>query len=315
MERCSWIVSTVLAFSLLSNAQQTAPTAAATPSTPEQTPSAPANATTSAEVETHFTSKLGFVLEDSVPVRLKLKHAISSATAHHSDTVEFEVVDDIYLNGVQVIAKGGTAIGIVGEAQAKRRMARGGKLDVNIDHLRLIDGESCPLRAAKGGNGGGHTGGMVAGMVVTGVVLWPVAPFFLLMHGKDMTIPAGTEITAYVNGDMKLDLAKFDPNAPASTPVATAATAAAQAPAAPEVASAAFAKLQMDSSIPGADILLDGNFVGNTPSEVQVAEGDHTVTVKKAGCKDWERKIKVTAGSNIHLNAEMEKEPEKTANP
>ena len=71
----------------------------------------------------------------------------------------------------------------------------------------------------------------------------------------------------------------------------------------------------MDSSIPGADILLDGNFVGNTPSEVQVAEGDHTVTVKKAGCKDWERKIKVTAGSNIHLNAEIEKEEEKTANP
>jgi hypothetical protein len=312
MERWSWIVSTVLVFSLLSNAQQTAPSAAATPSTPQQTPSAPANTTNSAEVETHFTSKLGFVLEDSVPVRLKLKQAISSATAHHSDTVEFEVVDDIYLNGVQVIAKGGTAIGIVGEAQAKRRMARGGKLDVNIDHLRLTDGESCPLRAAKGGNGGGHTGGMVAGMVVTGVVLWPVAPFFLLMHGKDMTIPAGTEITAYVNGDMKLELAKFDPNAPAPAPVATAT---APATAAPEVASAAFAKLQMDSSIPGADILLDGNFVGNTPSEVQVAEGDHTVTVKKTGCKDWERKIKVTAGSSIHLSAEMEKEAEKTANP
>jgi len=312
MERCSWIVSTVLVFSLLSNAQQTAPTSPVAPSASQQSPSAPANATNSAEVETHFTSKLGFVLEDSVPVRLKLKNAISSADAHRSDTVQFEVLDDIYLNGVQVIAKGSPAIAIVAEAQAKRRMARGGKLDVNIDHLRLTDGETCPLRAAKGGNGGGHTGGMVAGMVVTGVVLWPVAPLFLLMHGKDITIPAGTEITAYVNGDMKLDLAKFDPNAPVPTPVATAP---APAPAAPEVASAAFAKLQMDSSIPGADILLDGNFVGNTPSEVQVADGDHTVTVKKAGYKDWERKIKVTAGSSIHLNSEMEKEAEKSANP
>jgi hypothetical protein len=238
-------------------------------------------------------------------VRLKLKHAISSADAHRSDNVEFEVLDDIYLNGVQVIAKGGTAIAIVAEAQAKRRMARGGKLDINIDHLRLTDGEKCPLRASRGGNGGGHSGGMVTGMVATSLVLWPVAPLFLLMHGKDLTVPQGTEITAYVNGDMKLDLAKFQPDAPAPTPAA----------AAPEAASAALAKLQMDSSIPGADILLDGNFVGNTPSDVQVAEGEHTVTLKKTGCKDWERKIKVTAGSNIHLNAEMEKEAEKTANP
>ena len=52
---------------------------------------------------------------------------------------------------------------------------------------------------------------------------------------------------------------------------------------------------------------LDGSFVGNTPSEVQVAEGDHTVTVKKNGFKEWERKLKVSAGSNVHLNAELEK--------
>jgi len=30
---------------------------------------------------------------------------------------------------------------------------------------------------------------------------------------------------------------------------------------------------------PGADIEVDGSFVGNTPSDVQVTEGDHTVVV------------------------------------
>lgn len=61
-------------------------------------------------------------------------------------------------------------------------------------------------------------------------------------------------------------------------------------------------------SVPdGADIEIDGSFVGNTPSDVQVREGDHTVTVKKAGFKDWERKLKVSGGSSVHLNAELEK--------
>ncbi len=46
-------------------------------------------------------------------------------------------------------------------------------------------------------------------MVATGIVFFPAAPLFQFMHGKDITIPKGTEITAYVNGDMNLDPGKF----------------------------------------------------------------------------------------------------------
>jgi hypothetical protein len=63
----------------------------------------------------------------------------------------------------------------------------------------------------------------------------------------------------------------------------------------------------MESDPPGADIEIDNNFVGNTPSDVQVAEGEHTVLVKKTGFKDWERKLKVSGGSSVHLNAELQK--------
>lgn len=214
------------------------------------------------------------------------------------DTVDFATVDDITVNGTLVIPKGGLAFATVTEAQAKRRMARGGKLDINIDYVKLVSGEKAALRAVKDVKGGGHTGGMVGGMVVTGILFFPAAPFFLFMHGKDISIPKGTEITAYVNGDTKLDIAKFEPAAPTDAPAQVAEASAS-------------AKLQLESDPPGADIEVDGSFVGNTPSDVQVAEGDHTVTVKKSGFKDWERKLKVTAGSSVHLNAELEK----TANP
>jgi len=55
----------------------------------------------------------------------------------------------------------------------------------------------------------------------------------------------------------------------------------------------------------GADIAVDGSFVGNTPSTVNLTEGDHTITVTKNGCKTWERKIKAIGG-NVRLNAELE---------
>jgi hypothetical protein len=218
------------------------------------------------------------------------------------DTVDFETLDDITVNGTLVIPKGGLAFATVTEAQAKRRMARGGKLDMNIDYVKLVSGEKATLRAVKDVKGGGHTGVMVGGMVATAIVFFPAAPFFLFMHGKDISIPKGTEITAYVNGDMNLDIANFQPAAPGNAPAQSAAASNSSD-------NSVSAKLQLESDPPGADIEVDGSFVGNTPSDVQVAEGDHTVTVKKAGFSDWERKLKITAGSSVHLSAALEKAP------
>jgi len=283
-----------LSISCASLAQTTAPLPSASPAAQQPTQGqAP---------QTNFTSAKGFVLEEETPVRLRINRTVSSADAHVGDTMDFEVLDDITLNGTLVIAKGGLAFATITEAQAKRRMARGGKLDMNIDYVKLVSGEKAALRAVKDLKGGGHTGGMVGGMVATSIVFFPAAPLFLLMHGKDISIPKGTEITAYVNGDMKLDIAKFQPAEPADAVAQDTATNARG-----ENVDSGSAKLQMGSDPTGADIEVDGSFVGNTPSDVQVTEGDHTVTVKKTGFKDWERKLKVTGGSNVHLNAALEK--------
>ena len=64
------------------------------------------------------------------------------------------------------------------------------------------------------------------------------------------------------------------------------------------------------TSVPaGADIEVDGNFVGNTPSTINLPAGDHTVNVSKNGFKTWERKMK-SHGGNVNLNAELEQQQE-----
>jgi len=244
----------------------------------------------------------GFVLEDATPVRLRVNRTISSGDAHVGDTVDFEVLDDVNLGSTLVIQKGGLAFATITEAQAKRRMARGGKLDINIDYVKLVDGEKAALRAVKDLKGGGHTGAMVGGIVATSLVFFPAAPFFLFMHGKDITIAKGTEVTAYVNGDLKLDPAKFQAGAVETTTTPHAASSANAA------SSPAGGRLSITSVPDGADIELDGAFVGNAPSEVPVSEGEHTITVKKTGFKAWERKLRVQATSSVHLNAELEKD-------
>jgi PEGA domain len=235
-----------------------------------------------------------FTLEDGTPVKVRINRTVSSADAQVGDTIDFEVLEEVRVNDVLVIPKGGLAFATVTAAQAKRRMARGGKLDINIDYVRLLDDEKAALRAVKELKGGGHTGAMTGAIVATSLVLWPAAPFFLFMHGKDITIPKGTEITAYASGDMKLDLAKFQPVSATPQTVASATTTAQS-------------QLQITSTPGVADIEIDGSFVGDTPSTVGVAPGQHEISIKKPGFKPWERKIAVSSGQ-VNVNATLEQE-------
>ncbi len=151
----------------------------------------------------------GFLLEDATPVHLVLSENLSSASAVTGQTVEFEVVDDIVVDDLLVIPRGSTAWATVTDAEHKKHLGRGGKLDLNIDKVRLADGEKALLRGVKDTQGGGHTGAMTGAIVATSLIVWPAAPFFLFMHGKDITIPKGTQITAFVQGDVRLDATKF----------------------------------------------------------------------------------------------------------
>jgi hypothetical protein len=74
------------------------------------------------------------------------------------------------------------------------------------------------------------------------------------------------------------------------------------------MAAASTSKISVSSTPANADIEVDGSFVGNTPSVIDVTAGEHSVVVKKTGYKNWERKLKVTGGV-VNISAELEKLP------
>jgi hypothetical protein len=236
---------------------------------------------------------LAFGLEDGTPVKLRTNRTVSSADAHVNDTLDFEVLEEVKVHDIIVIPRGGIAWGTITEAQPKRRMGREGKLNINIDDVKLTSGEKIPLRAVKEAKGGGHQGAMTGAIVATAIVFFPAAPLFLLIKGKDITIPKGTEITAYINGDVPLDAAKFDPTA---TPLATGAG--------PSLSS-----VDIKSTPDGADITVDERFMGNTPSSLRLAAGDHKIKLEKVGFKPWEKTLTVVGGESAMVNASLQSQP------
>lgn len=57
----------------------------------------------------------------------------------------------------------------------------------------------------------------------------------------------------------------------------------------------------------GAEVYADDQFYGNSPAMLKLKPGKHTIRIKMAGYKEWQREMSTEAGSDAHLSATLEK--------
>jgi len=233
-----------------------------------------------------FSCAAQIVLPEGTKVRVRLDQNISSATAEEGQVVELSVTDAIKSGDTIVIPEGARVTGTITQAQEKRRLGRAGKLDFSIDRVKTTDNQWIPLRYTitkkSGQSHAVSTGILTAGAAV---VFWPAAPVFLLRKGNDITINRGTAFEVFTDANHT------------AGPAATSAMGNALAPAG--------AAISVTCPVAGAEIEVDGVFVGNTPTTVQLSSGSHRVVVKH-GVKSWQRTLQVNAGSTITLNATLQ---------
>jgi PEGA domain len=67
-------------------------------------------------------------------------------------------------------------------------------------------------------------------------------------------------------------------------------------------------KCNFSSTPPGAEITLDGKYVGSTPSEIELATGTHVVVFSIPGFTQWKRELTVLSGSELTVSASLQKE-------
>jgi hypothetical protein len=137
-------------------------------------------------------------LQDGTPVRLRLNRTVSSASAHVGETVDFEVTDPVINQNYVVIPKGAVVLGRVTKVETKRRFGRAGALELSIDSVRLPDGGTILLRATPEKGEGEMRGARKAATIAA-------SPVLVWVKGKNVSFEKGTETTAYVSGDARLD--------------------------------------------------------------------------------------------------------------
>jgi hypothetical protein len=140
--------------------------------------------------------KTGCLLKEGELVSLKFAADLNSKTAHEGDPVEFLLDDDLKVGDSILVPKGAHAVATVTDAKKAGMMGRPGELSVQMQYL-MSGSNHVRIRGTKGREGDSKTGATVALTLLFG-------PIGLIKHGKNVDIPAGTALTAYVDQDIWL---------------------------------------------------------------------------------------------------------------
>jgi hypothetical protein len=129
------------------------------------------------------------------PVRLE--ETLSSKTANEGDRFTVSLTEDVKLADGTVLRAGYKGVGEIVEARKNGAMGRTGKLNLRLTYLKVGE-QRIRLRASKSAQGDHRTGTQVVTVVLVGV-------FAGFVKGKNVTIPKGTQITAFADQDTVLE--------------------------------------------------------------------------------------------------------------
>ena len=155
------------------------------------------------------------VVSEGTAVKVITVSEITSKKAKPNDPVGFTVDEDVVINGQVIVRKGTEAVGSVVNAEKGGYMGKSGKLAIQVESTKTVDGQPLKLRAAKGKEGEDNT--------TSTMVLTFISPVFLFKKGGEAKIAPGTPVTVYVAQEKRFRLDGSTLVAVAMEPSASAA--------------------------------------------------------------------------------------------
>jgi len=139
-------------------------------------------------------------------VKIKILSPLSTKESRVGDSVNYQVSEDVYAGDLLVIPSGAYGTGKVTKVEAAQNFGRDAKLEIAFDRVVAIDGKN--IETLLGDKAKAETksmataaGASVAGMIILGPIGIVGGAF---IHGKDITIPVGTEIFIQTKEDTQV---------------------------------------------------------------------------------------------------------------
>ena len=138
-----------------------------------------------------------------VKIDVEVTKEIHSKHVKTGDQLVFNLLDNIIINDVVVVPAGSEVMGVVTAARKAGGLGRSGKLEFTINSVKALNGVEIPLEyvsSQKGATDGGAAAVFVFASMLGG----------LFMKGKNVSVPAGTKLSAVVANDTDLNVKLSD---------------------------------------------------------------------------------------------------------
>jgi len=126
--------------------------------------------------------RIAVVIPDSTPIQVALSEDLNSSVQQPGYVIYFDVLEEVRIRGLRVIAKGTRVRGRLLGSKERSRTGQAARLDWNLTDVLAVDGQRLPLRG---------------GSAVTGDEL---------QQEKNVTVGKGEEFTAFTYGVQKVNV-------------------------------------------------------------------------------------------------------------
>lgn len=168
--------------------------------------------------DTHF-ELVNVVLPANTVFKISLNEDVSSKVNEVGDTVNFTVAEDVLADEVIVLPRGAQGSGVITKVSRPKSFGRSGSLEISFNQVFSIDDEEIPtvlgpeskekLKMEAAAVGASAVGALALGPVGL------VGGFFV--KGKDVSMPAGTELYIQTQEDVNTRGMKQLSGAPSAT--------------------------------------------------------------------------------------------------
>ena len=139
-------------------------------------------------------------------VKIALAEEVTTKNVKKGDTVHFTVADDVIVDGRLIFAKGEPGTAVVEKVQQARNFGRNAKLELTDYKVKSMDGTVADAYVGEEAKEEMKQYAMAAGASLAGIVL--LGPIGVIggafVKGKDIDMPAGTEMYIQTKGDTVL---------------------------------------------------------------------------------------------------------------
>ncbi len=137
----------------------------------------------------------GVRLAAGTKVLVALTDGLSSKTHMEDERIKFTVVEDVLSNGQIVIAKGAAAAGRIKKVAESERFGKGGRLAIEIETVKTVDGQSLKLYGFHGVWGKDRRGAVIGWRNIIGGLAGEI-------RGKEAKINPGTQFEAFTDEEI-----------------------------------------------------------------------------------------------------------------